>query len=84
MKKFSWLLVLMLTLSFVLAACGGDSGGDGGEEAPEDETTEEDASSGDSASGEDWIENITVLTGGEAGVYFPIGVSMADIIDSQL
>lgn len=84
MKKFSWLLVLMLTLSFVLAACGGDSGGDGGEETTEDETTEEGASSGDSASGEDWIENITVLTGGEAGVYFPIGVSMADIIDSQL
>ena len=84
MKKFSWLLVLMLTLSFVLAACGGDSGGDGGEETTEDETTEEGESSGDGASGEDWVENITILTGGEAGVYFPLGVAMADIIDSQL
>lgn len=84
MKKFSWLLVLMLTLSFVLAACGGDSGGDGGEETTEDETTEEGESSGDGASGEDWVENITILTGGEAGVYFPLGVAMADIIDSEL
>ncbi|MCC4723798.1 TAXI family TRAP transporter solute-binding subunit [Salinicoccus sp. RF5] len=84
MKKFSWLLVLTLTLSFVLAACGGDSGGDGGEETTEDETTEEGESSGDGASGEDWVENITILTGGEAGVYFPLGVAMADIIDSEL
>ncbi|WP_031547634.1 TAXI family TRAP transporter solute-binding subunit [Salinicoccus luteus] len=84
MKKFSWLLVLMLTLSFVLAACGGDSGGDGGEETTEDETTEEGESTGDGASGEDWVENITLLTGGEAGVYFPLGVAMADIIDSEL
>ncbi|WP_322789479.1 TAXI family TRAP transporter solute-binding subunit [Salinicoccus hispanicus] len=76
----------MLTLSFVLAACGG---GGSDEETTEEattgeESTEEGETSGDSASGEDWVENITVLTGGEAGVYFPLGVAMADIIDSEL
>ncbi|MCG1010322.1 TAXI family TRAP transporter solute-binding subunit [Salinicoccus sp. ID82-1] len=86
MKKFSWLLVLMLTLSFVLAACGG---GSSDEETTEEATTEgtsteEEGASGDSASTEGWVENITVLTGGEAGVYFPLGVAMADIIDSEL
>lgn len=72
MKKFSWFLVLVLGMSIFLAACGGGEGdsGEGGSE--------------DTASKEDWVENITVLTGGEAGVYFPLGVAMADIIDSNL
>lgn len=87
MRKFSWLLVLTLMLSLVLAACGG-----GGEEGSED-TGGDDAGSGDGGeesgdaggeAGEDWVDNITLLTGGEAGVYFPLGVALADIIDANL
>ncbi|WP_353817110.1 TAXI family TRAP transporter solute-binding subunit, partial [Acinetobacter baumannii] len=41
--------------------------------------------SGESADGsEDWVENVTILTGGEAGVYFPLGVAMAEIMDEHV
>lgn len=73
MKKNYWFLLMLSAVMLVLAACGGDS-------ANEEEGEE---GSGDSAGGEDWIENITLLTGGEAGVYFPLGVAMADIIDTS-
>ena len=73
MKKNYWFLLMLSAVMLVLAACGGDS-------ANEEESEE---GSGDSAGGDDWIENITLLTGGEAGVYFPLGVAMADIIDTS-
>lgn len=73
MKKNYWFLLMLSAVLLVLAACGGES-------ADEDESGE---SSDDSMGGDDWIENITLLTGGEAGVYFPLGVAMADIIDSS-
>ncbi|WP_411843354.1 TAXI family TRAP transporter solute-binding subunit [Salinicoccus sp. HZC-1] len=84
MKKFSWFLVLVLSMSIFLAACGGDEGDSGGEAESEDSGSTSEEGSEDTASQEGWVENITVLTGGEAGVYFPLGVAMADIIDSNL
>lgn len=74
MKKNQWFLMMLSAVLLVLAACGDDSG----------DEQENSGESGDAAGGEDWIENVTLLTGGEAGVYFPLGVAMADIIDSSL
>ncbi|WP_240468723.1 TAXI family TRAP transporter solute-binding subunit [Gracilibacillus sp. YIM 98692] len=56
----------MLSLGFLLAACG-DNNENGGE---------------DGADG--WVENVTILTGGENGVYFPLGVAMAEIMDENV
>lgn len=81
MKKNALFLMLLLMM-LVLAACGG--GGDSAEDTDTTESGSSDESSEDAAAGEDWIENITLLTGGEAGVYFPLGVAMADIIDSSM
>jgi len=72
MNKKYWLLMMFSAVLLVLAACGGES---------DEEESEED--SGEAAGGDGWVENITLLTGGEAGVYFPLGVAMADIIDSS-
>ena len=74
MKKNQWFLMMLSAVLLVLAACGDDSG----------DEQESSGDSGDAAGGEDWIENVTLLTGGEAGVYFPLGVAMADIIDASL
>ncbi len=74
MKKNQWFLMMLSAVLLVLAACGDDSG----------DEQESSGESEDAAGGEDWIENVTLLTGGEAGVYFPLGVAMADIIDSSL
>lgn len=95
MRKISWFFVLVLTLSLVLAACGGGSGedsedgtddeGSGGEEGTEESGGDSGGSGeGGTEAGEDWVENITLLTGGEAGVYFPLGVALADIIDANV
>ena len=72
MNKKYWLLMMFSAVLLVLAACGGKSDEEGSEE-----------DSGEAAGGDGWVENITLLTGGEAGVYFPLGVAMADIIDSS-
>lgn len=72
MNKKYWLLMMFSAVLLVLAACGGKSDEEGSEE-----------DSGEAAGRDGWVENITLLTGGEAGVYFPLGVAMADIIDSS-
>ncbi len=92
MKKFSFLLILLLTLGLVLAACGGDSADDANEtdsdsedSGSEESTDSDDSSDGEQASaGEDWVENITLLTGGEAGTYYPLGIAMADIMTANV
>ncbi|WP_017547723.1 TAXI family TRAP transporter solute-binding subunit [Salinicoccus carnicancri] len=73
MKKLSWFLVLVFAMAMFLAACGGGGGDSGSSEESED-----------AASNEGWVENITLLTGGEAGVYFPLGVALADVIDANV
>ncbi|SFM42165.1 hypothetical protein SAMN04487943_11775 [Gracilibacillus orientalis] len=89
MKKLSLFFIVFLLLGLVLAACGDasddaiDDEGTDTEEAPEETDSGEESEESGEAS-EDWMENITVLTGGEAGVYFPLGVAMAEIMDEHV
>ncbi|GEL77809.1 TAXI family TRAP transporter solute-binding subunit [Tenuibacillus multivorans] len=39
---------------------------------------------GGESGGDGWVENVTLLTGGEAGTYFPLGVAMADVVSSNV
>ncbi|SEQ13233.1 TAXI family TRAP transporter solute-binding subunit [Piscibacillus halophilus] len=34
--------------------------------------------------GDEWVKDVTLLTGGEAGTYFPLGVAMADVITANV
>ncbi|MEQ2525774.1 TAXI family TRAP transporter solute-binding subunit [Bacillaceae bacterium CLA-AA-H227] len=70
MKKKSFLLItmLMLALSMVLAACGGDTKEEGGE-------------SGEKSA--DLPKFISILTGGTGGTYYPLGGSFADIVTDE-
>ncbi|SHN36582.1 TAXI family TRAP transporter solute-binding subunit [Gracilibacillus kekensis] len=94
MKKYS-LLIIFFLVGIVLVACGNGAGDvkddEGNEEAQEetseDQATEEeeaDTETDEASSAEGWVEDITVLTGGEAGVYFPLGVAMAEIISEHV
>ncbi|WP_245548529.1 TAXI family TRAP transporter solute-binding subunit [Gracilibacillus lacisalsi] len=89
MKKLSMFFIVFLFLGLVLAACGDasddaiDDDGTQSEETPEESESEGESDDSGEAS-EDWVDNITVLTGGEAGVYFPLGVAMAEIMDQQV
>lgn len=67
-KKFSLILVIFLSLGMILAACGG-----GDEEG-----------NGGESDGDEWVRDVTLLTGGEAGTYFPLGVAMADVITANV
>lgn len=80
-KKLTLLLVLLLALGAALAACGtGDQGGqDNG--AGAGTGTDNGAAAGDR---EGWVRDVIILTGGEAGTYFPLGVAMGDIIDANV
>ncbi|RPF53311.1 TAXI family TRAP transporter solute-binding subunit [Aquisalibacillus elongatus] len=72
MKKFSLILVIFLSLGLFLAACGsGDDSSDGEDSNGEGE-------------GDGWVENVTFLTGGEAGTYFPLGTAMADVVTNNV
>ena len=74
MKKLNLLLVLFAFM-VLLAACGnnettGNGNGDGN-------------GNGNNDNGE-WASDVTVLTGGEQGVYFPLGGAMAQIINDNV
>ncbi|UOQ49384.1 TAXI family TRAP transporter solute-binding subunit [Gracilibacillus caseinilyticus] len=83
-KKFSLFLILCLMLGAILVACG-DASTDALDEEDQQKNTEETTDAGEGGeTPEGWKEDITVLTGGEAGVYFPLGVAMAEIMDEHV
>ncbi|KKK37005.1 C4-dicarboxylate ABC transporter substrate-binding protein [Mesobacillus campisalis] len=68
-RKFLLFTIFMLTLSMVLAACGGGN-------------ANEEADSGDGGEGttEDKPKFMSILTGGTGGTYFPLGGAFANIV----
>jgi uncharacterized protein len=75
MKKFrsSFLFIMILSLMMVIAACGGGTGGGdegatGGEE-------------GNDTGGE--TQNLSLLTGGTGGTYYPLGGQIGNIISEN-
>ncbi|WP_332695812.1 TAXI family TRAP transporter solute-binding subunit [Halalkalibacter lacteus] len=78
MKKLSFLMMLVLML--VLAACGGTDDAepetDGGADAGEETEDAGDADAGD-------FTDITIMTGGEQGTYYPLGAALANKIINE-
>ncbi|CAM3667448.1 TAXI family TRAP transporter solute-binding subunit [Mesobacillus zeae] len=68
-KSFVMSMILLLSISMVLAACGGKEGG----------KTEK--ASGDGKGGKPKF--VSILTGGTGGTYFPLGGSFAKIITDE-
>ncbi|GAE93700.1 TRAP transporter solute receptor [Gracilibacillus boraciitolerans JCM 21714] len=81
MKKIS-LFIMLCILGIFLVACGNTSEEGTDEKEKQEKTTEGDTTEESNTDG--WVENITVLTGSEAGVYFPLGVAMAEIISEHV
>lgn len=80
MKKKLWLsLLLMLTLSLILVACGGETDDTEGDTGDDAEETEEPAETGDG----DAPEFLSFLTGGTSGTYYPLGGAIATIISDE-
>jgi TRAP transporter TAXI family solute receptor len=75
MKKVSFLM--MLALMLVLAACGGAT-----DPAPADDTEEtgEETEAEGGETGAREFTDITIMTGGEQGTYFPLGAALANNI----
>lgn len=81
MKKKLWLsLLLMLTLSLFLVACGGGNDEAGDDTGEEMDTTEEATESDDSGDKPDFL---SFLTGGTSGTYYPLGGAIAKIISDE-
>lgn len=68
MKKSLSAVVLMTLLALILSACGGGTAG----------------GSGDSGEEEGGQQFITLLTGGTEGTYYPLGGSIAEILNSNV
>ncbi|TMW72333.1 TAXI family TRAP transporter solute-binding subunit [Alteribacter natronophilus] len=85
MKKYSF-SVMLLAMMLVIAACGeaDETGGDAEGDDDQTEETGDDNGDGDEETAADWASDVTVLTGGEQGVYFPLGGAMAQIISDNV
>ena len=73
-RKFSILLILVLTLSLALVGCGGEATGDPVEEDPVDVADEEVV---EEATVE--VSNLSFATGGTSGTYYPLGGAIASV-----
>jgi TRAP transporter TAXI family solute receptor len=80
LKKFSLLFVLLLAIGMVLTACGSSDSEDTGNGNGNGNGNGD----GDGNGGDEWLSDITILTGGEQGVYFPLGGAMARIITENV
>ena len=78
MKKLNLLLVLFAFM-VLLAACGNNENTGNGN----DNGNANGNANGNNDNGE-WASDVTVLTGGEQGVYFPLGGAMAQIINDNV
>ncbi|TFE00371.1 TAXI family TRAP transporter solute-binding subunit [Jeotgalibacillus salarius] len=66
-RKFYLSMILLLAVSMILAACGGDESGSGdGEDG-----------------GSDQPEFINIATGGTGGTYYPLGGTFAQLIEDE-
>lgn len=73
-RKFRLLAVISMIAMLVLAACGsGDSGESGSSSDGEKE----------GSSDKDSYKNLSILTGGAQGTYYPLGGSFADFISKE-
>lgn len=89
MKKATFLLS-SFSMMLLLSACGDNNettGNDPGNNIdPVEENTEneiENNDEGNAEAGADWASDVTILTGGEQGVYFPLGGAMSQIINDN-
>ncbi|MBM7578263.1 TAXI family TRAP transporter solute-binding subunit [Jeotgalibacillus terrae] len=67
-KKFNLSMILLIAVSMILAACGGDDSGSGDSEG---------------GSGSDQPEFINIATGGTGGTYYPLGGTFAQLIEDE-
>ncbi len=72
-------MMLALALMLVLAACGGAADPDPAPADDAEETGEETEAEGGEATTREFTD-ITVMTGGEQGTYFPLGAALANNI----
>lgn len=85
-KKGFLALLIVVALSFVLAACGGgtaDNGGGSGD-GGNGETSGEGESGSGGEGGSNFPEFVNILTGGTEGTYYPLGGSFAQIISDNV
>lgn len=81
LKKFSLILALVLALGLIMVACGNNTEETNNTSNNTNENNNNNENDGNEADRTDWVENVTILTGGEAGTYFPVGVAMGEIMD---
>ncbi|MFB5661355.1 TAXI family TRAP transporter solute-binding subunit [Alteribacillus sp. HJP-4] len=75
MKKWSFLLVLMLSFGLILAACGGgENEGDAGENSGDD--------GGEEAA--DAMTELQLGTGSTGGTYYPLGQEIANVLNDNV
>ncbi|KGX92732.1 immunogenic protein [Pontibacillus halophilus JSM 076056 = DSM 19796] len=72
LKKKHFALLFMLTLSMILAACGGGTSDD------------ESGNEGDSGSDSGEDQFVSILTGGTQGTYYPLGGTFAQLINDNV